>query len=102
MVLQEVARAMQETAEKALRNADGDYRPNAVAAGSPAWEDEARKQPAFGAGDVSITGLLEGWKAEATKAGKAAHGTVEQYSRSIRKFVAFLKHDDATALALCV
>ena len=95
MVLQEVARALNEATEKVQRNADGDYRPDAVAARFPVWEDEARKKPAFPVGEVSITGLLDGWKVEASGAGKAAHGTVDGYSRSIRKFVAFLKHDDA-------
>lgn len=44
---------------------------------------------------VTLTGLVEGWWAEAEKTGKSA-STRESYTNTMRGLVAFLKHDDAT------
>ena len=43
---------------------------------------------------MTLTGLVEGWWAEAEKTGKSA-STRESYTNTMRGFVAFLKHDDA-------
>jgi integrase len=96
MVLDEVARAMQEASEKIKRNADGDYRRDEVVARFPVWQaPQAKGQEAAPAGEVTITGLLKAWGEEASNAGKASHSTLRAYGHAIKKFVAFLGHDDA-------
>ena len=48
---------------------------------------------------VTLTGLVEGWWVEAEKTGKSA-STRESYTNTMRGFVAFLKHDDATRVTV--
>ncbi len=83
---------------------DGYARPAATAPmRTPAAQQIAAPRPAprngaasvRGKARVTLTGLVEGWWAEAEKTGKSA-STRESYTNTMRGLVAFLKHDDAT------
>lgn len=94
-LLEQVARAMDEAAEKALRNAGGDYRPDQNVSRFPEWKDEPKDARGPDMAEVTVTGLLAAWGKEASAAGKAAEGTLRAYGHSIRNLVKFLGHDDA-------
>jgi integrase len=94
-LLQQVARAMDEVAEKLQRNAEGDYRADENASRFPGWKDKAEPQAPITVDGAAITGLRDGWAKEATAAGKASVSTLRAYDHSIRKLVEFLGHDDA-------
>lgn len=70
------------------RNARWDYTPDPNAQRFPKWEDSS-PLPA-----LTISGLWEAWKAAAITGGKAA-GTISEYNRTIKRFIAFIGHDDA-------
>src|SRR5262249_48467855 len=84
-LLQQVARAMDEVAEKLQRNAEGDYRADANAGRFPEWKEEAKPAVPIKVNGATITGLRDGWANEATATGKASASTLQAYSHSIRK-----------------
>ena len=88
--------ALRDALEARLRNAQGDYTPDAKAERFPAWvapNENAVKQPAVKGG--SLTSLVEGWWTEA-KARNLKPSTHESYSNSMKALVAFLGHDDCS------
>lgn len=54
-----------------------------------------QQSPLSGAITLKMTGLFEAWWREAQAAGRKP-STHESYSNTVKSFVAFLKHDDAT------
>lgn len=93
-VLGQVAAAMDLSAERLERYALGDYSPDEYVERFPEWKPSQPAAPTPNA-SVSISGLLEGWWKEAQATGKTA-STYDSYSRTVRLFTDFLKHDDAT------
>lgn len=97
-VLLHVGQAMDSAAKKALRNAEGDYRPDENAARYPEWKEPSAATPPpalpLGAAKVSLKGLVEDWWREA-KAGNKSVSTYESYKASVLRLAAFLEHDDA-------
>ncbi|MFK5596512.1 DUF6538 domain-containing protein [Methylobacterium sp. HMF5984] len=72
--------------------------PAAQPSAPPAPTPQREVAPILGkAARVTLTGLVEGWWVEAEKTGKSA-STRESYTNTMRGFVAFLKHDDATRI----
>lgn len=96
LLLQQIARAMDDAADKTLRNASGDYRPDLNAIRFPAWPDTPKVVTKLADGSATISGLLDGWAKEASAAGKASDSTREAYTRAVRKLIAFLGHDEAS------
>jgi integrase len=92
-LLQQVAGAMDEAAEKLQRNAEGDYRADENVSRFPEWE--AKTKPAAPITGATITGIRDGWAKEATATGKASVSALRAYDHSIRKLVEFLGHDAA-------
>ncbi len=94
MILHELWRALGDALDARKRNAEGDYRPDAKAERFPRWEapggSQGRSPVAVGA---SLAGLVEDWWTEARAAGLAI-STYESYRNTMRRFVAFLGHDD--------
>ena len=89
-ILSEFRRALIDAFERRLRNEEGDYSPDPKAERFPEWQ-----APNTGP-KVSLTGLVEDWwRLEATPANLAT-STHESYESTMRRFVAFLGHDDAT------
>ena len=91
--------ALRDALEARLRNAQGDYTPDAKAERFPAWvapNDAAaatsKRPPAKGG---SLTSLVEGWWVEA-KARNLKPSTHESYSNSMAALVAYVKHDDCS------
>jgi integrase len=84
-----VADAVVDASKLMAQRAEGDYRPDAVVARFPEWHDA---EPKAGAG--TITSLADGWRAEAERLGRSP-STTQGYDKTLRKFVAFIGHDDA-------
>ncbi|MDA9416433.1 hypothetical protein XH81_16475 [Bradyrhizobium sp. CCBAU 25360] len=87
--------ALRDAFEVRLRNAQGDYTPDAKAERFPAWvapNGATERRPAKGG---SLTSLVEGWWVEA-KARNLKPSTQESYSNSMASFVAYLGHDDCS------
>lgn len=95
-LLQQIARAMDDAAEKLRRNAQGDYRPDENASRFPEWKEKLQTPTPTAAVALTITGLRDAWGKVAVAAGKASESTLEAYGHSVRKLTAFLGHDDAT------
>lgn len=79
--------ALRASAATLVKHAENDFSPDTNAAKFPPWNGAAEP--------VTISGLLEGWQAEAQRLDKSP-STIEGYSRTVRQFIAFLRHDDAT------
>ena len=79
--------AFRDAATLLRRRASGDYGPDKTVERFPVGSDSP-------IGDVTLTGICEGWRAEAERLGKA-ESTLDGYGSIIRQFVAFLGHDDA-------
>jgi len=96
LTLQRMARG-EITDGYALPSAPAPIRASAAQpAAPPAPTPQKEAAPVRGkAARVTLTGLVAGWWAEAEKTGKSA-STRESYTNTMRGFVAFLKHDDAT------
>ncbi len=93
ILLRESGVALTDAAKKLKRNAEGDYRPDTEAARFPAWGPAGpAKRPTGG----TLTGLVEEWWKEQQREDGAKLSTHESYSGTMRKFVAFLGHDDAS------
>ncbi|WP_439407946.1 tyrosine-type recombinase/integrase [Bradyrhizobium sp. DASA03076] len=86
--------ALRDALEARLRNAQGDYTPDAKSERFPAWVSPNTKQPGPAKGG-SLTSLVEGWWVEA-KARNLKPSTHESYSNSMSAFVVFLGHDDCS------
>ncbi|MFH3480250.1 DUF6538 domain-containing protein [Xanthobacter variabilis] len=92
--------AIRDAAGTLLRRAEGDYGPDAVVQRFPSEAalprpeiGGAAKTPSTGKG-VTLTGLAEAWGRERQPRAK----TLEEHLRVVKAFVAFVKHDDATAI----
>jgi len=90
--------ALKEAFEARQRNASGDYRPDPKSERFPEFErtkskptSSSRKEPP----KASLTGLQEDWWKEAKAAGRTI-STYESYRNTVRQFVTFLRHDDAS------
>jgi integrase len=81
------------------RNASGDYTPDPKAQRFPAWESPSEQGlPAKASrtkASASLKGLVEDWWREA-EAGGRKPSTHQSYASTMAKFVAFLRHDDAS------
>lgn len=87
--------ALRDAFKARLRNAQGDYSADPVAARFPKFQpakNPSGVRPASGA--VSLKGLVEEWWKEAQATGRK-RSTYESYRNTMAAFVAFLKHDDA-------
>jgi integrase len=87
-LLDEFREAMLDAFERRKREAEGNYAPDPKSGRFPEWQ-------APGSGPhISLTGLVEDWWREAQATGLAV-STYESYRNTMRRFVAFLGHDDA-------
>jgi integrase len=93
MLLTEFVAALRDAFEKRKRNAEGDYSPDLKAVRFPEWPSP-RSSERLG-GDVSLTGLVEGWWKEAQATGRKP-STYESYRRTVAAFVSHLGHDEAS------
>ncbi len=77
------------------RQAGGDYSPDPKAERFPEWVGaEATAAPStIVDGKVSLNGLVEAWWVEARAAGRKP-STYERYRNTMKRFVAYLGHDD--------
>jgi integrase len=95
MLLEECQRAEHQALEHLRRQrAEGDYSPDPRAGRFPgpvAATVEPEPEPN---GKDTVSGLFEAWRAEAEKTDKA-HNTIKNYGGVVKRFVAFLGHDDA-------
>lgn len=90
MLRKAVADAVIDASKLMAQRAEGDYRPDTVAARFPQWSDAMPIPDA-----VTVTSLVDGWRAEAESLGRS-RSTTEGYDRTLRKFIVFIGHDDAT------
>jgi integrase len=94
VILYEFRHALRDAFAARKRNAEGDYSPDPKAERFPPWEapsgSQGRSPVAVGA---SLAGLVEDWWKE-NKAAGLAISTYESYRNTMRRFVAFLGHDD--------
>lgn len=109
VLLNAFAMALQDAFANRERNAGGDFTPDPKANRFPAWQDpsslalregpEAKaptnKRTTPAGGLTTITGLVDGWWAEA-KARGLKPSTHESYRNSVAALVTFLGHDDAS------
>jgi integrase len=93
-LLQEVAKAFIEGAERLERNAEGDYRPDPNSERFPEWQAVQVGPKQRGSVDApTFDDLLTGWWAEA-EAGGLTQSTHDAYSSAVSKLKTFLKHDE--------
>lgn len=93
-LLREAGKAFTQAAQKVLRNAEGDYRPDPNAERFPAWEITNGDQNKGGGGAVTLTEIFEGWKREAISLNRSV-STLEDYEGRIKQFRKWLGHDHA-------
>lgn len=90
--------ALTDALETRKRNLEGDYSPDPKANRFPAFKQlQAAKEASSRTVKVSLTGLLEAWWNEASKAGRK-RSTYESYRNTVVNLKAFLKHDDAVRI----
>lgn len=89
-LLVEVAKATIDASHKLKRNAAGDYSHDVATERFPPFAAVASKSEPTD----SLTGIVESWWREAKALGRAP-STYESYARTVKQFVALLKHDDA-------
>ena len=99
MVLDAFLSALRDALVVRERNASGDYTPDTKAQRFPAWESpRERDRPAKASrtnASRSLKGLVEDWWREA-EAGGRKPSTHQSYRSTMTKFVAFVRHDDAS------
>ena len=98
-LIQQVATALTQAAERLKGYSEGDYRPDETARRFPSFEKQTNQpdgQVKAGA-TLTITAMLEAWEAEAMKLDRA-EATARRYGSAFKLFKAFLGHDDATAV----
>jgi integrase len=93
-LLTELRKVIGQAALRLRDNALGDYGHDKNAERFPPLELASPKSKLPG-GDVTLTGLVELWWGECKAVGMA-ESTYVNYRGTIRKFVAFLRNDDAT------
>jgi integrase len=96
MLLSAFLMALQDAFANRERNAAGDFTPDPKAARFPEWPSATGSKDRNSSG-VSITGLIEGWWAEA-KARGLKPSTHESYRNTAAGLVAFVRHDDASRI----
>lgn len=100
IVLQAFWRALAEAFETRERHAGGDYSSDARSERFPEWKPPAAlsgsaKSPAKN----SLMGLVDDWWREAEATGITV-STHESYRNTVKRFVAFLRHDDASRVTV--
>ena len=93
-LLKQAVAAMNDAAAKIEKFADGDYSDDGTGSRFPKWDDAVETAGATKS-SITINDLLDGWWKEA-QLRAATESTREGYERTIRYFIGFLKHDDAT------
>lgn len=98
LVAREFVNAMRDALAYRQRQAASDYEPDPKARRFPDWTPPPNpllsvspNKPAR----LSLKGLVEDWWKEAKKSGRT-RSTHESYAATVRRFSAFLEHDDAT------
>ena len=99
-LLEAIARAERDVSFVLERRASGDYRPDQSADRFPVWRDPISQTPAASSivrppAQKTLTAILEDWWKEAQAVGRKP-STYESYSNTVRGFVTYLEHDDAT------
>lgn len=99
MLLSAFLAALRDAMAVRERNATGDYSPDPKAQRFPAWEPPRGKDHQAKASrpsaSTSLKKLVEDWWQEAKALGRKP-STYESYRNTMAKFVAFMRHDDAT------
>jgi integrase len=99
MLLDAFHDALRDAMAARERNASGDYTPDPRAQRFPAWEAPSEQGRSAKASrtktSASLKGLVEDWWREA-EAGGRKPSTHQSYASTMAKFVAFLRHDDAS------
>jgi integrase len=72
--------------------ATGNYAKDKSAEKYPAWQSDRKEKPKAGSTKNSLTALVEDWWKEA-KADGRKQSTYDSYRNTMKKLVAFLKHD---------
>jgi len=93
----EVLRALKDGFALGDRQTAGDYSPDPKASRFPKLEFEPASHRQSGGDSVSLKGLVEDWWTEAKKAGRTI-STYDTYKAIMRRFAAFIKHDNAAAV----
>lgn len=95
LLLRAFALALQDAFERRARNAAGDYSPDPKSERFPEWRSPQPADPPTPSPSRStLTGLVELWWSEAKAGGRKA-STYESYRNTVKRFTAFLGHDDA-------
>ena len=95
LLLRAFALALQDAFERRARNAAGDYSPDSKAERFPEWRSPKPAESSGPAtGGSTLTGLVESWWSEAKAGGRKA-STYESYRNTVKRFAAFLGHDEA-------
>ena len=97
MLLMEFARSLADGMRVRARKAGGDYQPDPKSERFPEWSPPA-VGPAQGTPDVSLRTIFKSWWVEAETAGLSV-STKGSYETAVEALVAFLGHDDATAIS---
>jgi integrase len=85
--------AVRDAAALLKRRAEGDYGPDAHKDRFPEWRPDAARPSVV----VDVMTLFEGWERESRAAG-VTEKTINEYRSVLRRFVAFLGHNDATRI----
>ncbi len=98
-LIEQVAIALTQAAERLKGLAEGDYSPDENARRFPAFDKPNEQTTALEpkAGLLTMTAMLEAWEAEAMRLGRA-NATARRYGSVFKLFRAFLGHDDATTV----
>lgn len=100
MALTALLEALRDAFANRKRNAERDYSPDPRALMFPSWEapkQDVSAEELESTASVSLTGLVEDWWTEAKGAGRTL-STYESYRNTMRRFVAFVQHDNAAAV----
>ncbi|MCX5513751.1 site-specific integrase [Kaistia algarum] len=102
--VQAVVAALFKAADLLSIRATGDYSPDPHVTRYPEWQapapapepksSQAVHRSPSGAGNVTLTGLVEGWWIEAKATGRKP-STHESYANTMARFIKHLGHDDA-------
>lgn len=100
LLLRAFALALQDAFERRARNAAGDYTPDPKAERFPEWRSpQPAELPLSATGGTTLTSLVDLWWSEAKAGGRKA-STYESYRNTVKRFTAFLGHDDAARVTV--